>query len=137
MNDANRMTEILGAELDEDPQNILVKKVFKVAENQWFHETTIFDPKTQTAHSKCHTLGNHVIGEDISHEERRLRKLHWHQPELISFSQYWRKLANGRAHVSIMEQSYRKEPCHYYDRFISYFKRRDAYTYLKSRWAYN
>ena len=121
----------------EDDTKILVKKVFKTGEKQYFIEETTFDPSGKTVHSHVHSLGHIDITEKINHTEDQIRKQFRAIPNLASYSLFWKQAAGLGNFFSLTEGAHSKDNMGFTERLNNYFLRRDAFSYLRKRWTYN
>ena len=121
----------------EDNTNILVKKVFKTGEKQYFIEQTTFDPSGKTVHSIVSSLGHLDIAEDISHREDQIRKQYRVMPSVASYSLFWKQSAGTGNFFSLTEGVHNKNFMSFTEKINNYFLRRDAFAYLKNRWVFN
>mmetsp|Transcript_9041 Transcript_9041/g.10221 ORF Transcript_9041/g.10221 Transcript_9041/m.10221 type:complete len:159 (+) Transcript_9041:30-506(+) len=117
-----------------DRSRILVKKIFRTSDNGYFYEDVRFNVKDKTVHSQAHSY-LHDLKEHIENEEIKIRvnlRAHSH---ILGFSVYWRQLASGKNHMSIIESHNKAATVSWSSCFKTFFARRDAYNYLKNRWT--
>ena len=116
-----------------DKSRILIKKVFSTNKHTYFYEDVRLDVKNKTVHSKSHSLA-YDFKEHLDQNEIAIRTQYRKNIHVLGFSLYWRPLESGKNHMSITEYNLYQPYSTWSKFFRTYFERRDAYKYIKSRW---
>ena len=111
----------------------MIKKVFRTNKNTYFYEDVRMNVKNKTVHSKAHSLA-HDMKEAIDKDEVDFRTHYKKNINILGFSLYWRPLESGRHHMSIVEHDLLHPFQSWSSAYKTYFERRDAFHYIKSRW---
>jgi hypothetical protein len=83
-------------------------------------------------------MGSFNLKEDLSPQERSIRMRFRPMPNLLAFSLYYRKTAQGANHFSIVENTLWKESGSTWTQWWSDVNsRRDISRYLRKRWLMN
>lgn len=89
-------------------------------------------------HTTIHKLYQFDLNEELSRREMAIRKKHRPVPNIVSFSLYYRNLAAGGNHFSIVENSFYKAARYSWRQAWNDLNdRRDLSNYLYKRWRYN
>lgn len=131
-------TKILYAGQDPaDPSRALIRKIVKVSPTTFCYEETRITPQQErpSVHTQLYRIKDFDIDEHLTPEEIQIRGAFRPLPNVIGFSLFSKKLANG-SHFSIVENAlWKKAPGTWLEWFQDFRDRRDMSAYLKRRWA--
>ena len=97
------------------------------------YEDVRLDTKNKTVHTKAHSL-MYNLKDDYDGEELELMKHYRSNINLVGYSIFWKQLENGKNHMSLIENNALQSYMGWAKFYRTYFERRDAFNYLKSRW---
>lgn len=121
---------------------MLVRKVIELRDGKYAYEEVTITPNADTGvptvHSKAYKIPMWDLKEEVTRKEELIRLTHRPMPNVIAFSLYFRKLASGSNHLSIVENTIWKPNLGSWTALLEDWKdRRDLSRYLRQRWLLN
>jgi len=94
--------------------------------------------KLPVVHTQMFRVKNFNLHEQLDPKEEKIRLMYRPMPNVMGFSLYFKQLARGNVHFSIVENSHFKEAGSTWSEWWSDFNdRRDMSAYIKGRWLNN
>lgn len=125
-----------------DPNRVLVRKIIQVSDKKYALEEITVTPQPETGVPSVHSQATRVhqwdMKDDVSRKEELVRLAYRPMPNVVAFSMYYRKLASGSNHFSIVENTLWKPSLgSWRNLFVDWCDRRDLSRYLRQRWLAN